>query len=314
MKHLIFLSFVFSFSHLFSQSEINVNPFLPEIISEFPNVRDIAITPSNNEVVFSAQSVMGELSALITVKKTQNAWSEPKIVSFSGQFFDIEPFFSEDGLTLYFASNRPLNDTSNTSKDFDIWYVNRASENSEWSEPINLGAPINTEMDEFYPVITATKNIYFTLDNKALKRKDDIYVSEFINGNYTTPKALSDQINSEGYEFNAFISNDESFIIYTCYNRPDGFGSGDLYMSHKMDNGQWSLSKNMGELVNSTKMDYCPFVNPSSQKLYFTSKRNSTPSSIEKKLTIDDFQSLLHSYSNGLSRLYSIPFTDSKKY
>ena len=83
-------------------------PFLKGIVDQFPNVRDIAISPNGDEVIFSAQSVMGDISALVSVTKTSEGWSQPNVVSFSGQFFDLEPFFSPDGLQLYFVSNRPF--------------------------------------------------------------------------------------------------------------------------------------------------------------------------------------------------------------
>ncbi|MFK7782365.1 hypothetical protein [Psychroserpens sp.] len=291
----------------YSQSEqTDVTPFIKDIVAQFPNARDIAL--SENEAVFSAQSVMGDVSALVTIKKSKKHWSEPEVLSFSGQYFDIEPYFASDGLTLYFASNRPLNEASSESKDFDIWFVHRADIHSKWSEPQNLGAPINTKMDEFYPVVTDSKNIYFTLDNKSLKRKDDIYVSEFKNGKYSSPKPLSDAINTDGYEFNAFIAPDESFLVYTCYNRKDGYGSGDLYISYRDKNTKiWSKSKNMGELINSNKMDYCPFVDISTNTLYFTSKRITTTNNHNSKMNIQDLKNVFNSYENGASRIYKAP-------
>ncbi|WP_335976821.1 hypothetical protein [Gaetbulibacter jejuensis] len=304
---IIFLYSLFSFSQ--SSTEDVIEPFLEDIVSQFPNVRDLAISPNGKEAVFSAQSFMGDISALMIVSKTDTKWSNPKIISFSGQYFDIEPFFSNDGLKLFFASNRPMDNTSTIVKDFDIWYVERASTEASWSAPINLGAPVNTEMDEFYPVVTNSNNLYFTLDNPSLKRKDDIYISEFKNGAYTQPKPLSDSINSEGYEFNAFIAPDESFIIYTCYNRDDGYGSGDLYVSYKQENGEWSISKNMGQKVNSNKMEYCPFVDTQNGILYFTSKRLKT-TSFEEKQSIEDLKTIFYSYENGLSRLYKISITN----
>ena len=309
---LIFTFLLLTFStYLFPQSEISkVEPFLESVISQFPNVRDIAISNNQSEVVFSAQSYMGDLSALISIKKTNNTWSTPEIVSFSGQFFDLEPYFSSDGLTLYFVSNRPLDSSLSTIKDFDIWYVKRDNLNSKWSSPINMGSPINTVMDEFYPVITDSGNLYFTLDNQALKQKDNIYVSEFINGKYTEPKQLSSSINSDGYEFNAFVARDESYIIYTCYNREGGFGSGDLYISYKSDNGDWTPSENMGDKINSDKMDYCPFVDETSNTLYFTSKRNSVLTTSEKQLTFVDLLAKFNTYENGLSRLYKVLLND----
>ena len=72
------------------------------------------------------------------LKKENNVWSNPEIVSFSGKYFDIEPFLSADGLKLYFASNRPLDNADDKTKDFDIWYVQRENKNSKWSSPINI--------------------------------------------------------------------------------------------------------------------------------------------------------------------------------
>ena len=282
-----------------------VQPFLENVVSLFPNVRDIAFSADKNEVFFSAQSVMGNTSVIVTAIKKNGIWSSPKVVRFSGQYFDIEPFISQDGLTLYFVSNRPMDSNTTDVKDFDIWYTKRISLNDAWSEPINLGDPINSKNDEFYPCITKKGNLYFTMDNPERNQKDDIYVSEFISGEYLTPKPLGDSINSNGYEFNAYISPDESFLIYTCYNREDGFGSGDLYISYHSDEG-WSKVKNLGNKINSNKMDYCPFIDTKSNTLYFTSKRDNSKTNFDKPQNLDELLREFNKYDNGSSKLYQV--------
>ncbi|MGM5470762.1 hypothetical protein ACS386_10850 [Flavobacteriaceae bacterium LMO-SS05] len=302
MKPITFLLSLYSCLCI-SQSKANpVSPFLDQIVTQFPNVRDLTIT--GNEAVFSAQSAMGDISVLLSVKKLQDQWSTPEVISFSGQYFDMEPSFSEDGLTLYFASNRPLDLSSTETKDFDIWYLTRPSLVDNWSSPKNMGAPINTKMDEFYPVITKSGNLYFTLDNPELNQKDDIYVSAYVNGAYSEPQRLGDGINSNGYEFNAFVSPDESFMIYSCYNREDGLGSGDLYISYQNDKG-WTQAKNMGASINSDKMDYCPFVDTKTNTLYFTSKRITT-TPLKSSVNLEALKALFNRYENGASRLYQV--------
>ncbi len=303
MKRIITYLVFIIYSYTFSQS---VQPFLDTIVSQFPNVRDLAMTQNQNEVLFSAQSVMGDISVLIGTKKVNDLWQQPEVVSFSGRYFDLEPFFATDGLTLFFVSNRPLDQTSETIKDFDIWYVERKTFDSEWSQPVNIGAPINTDMDEFYPAITDSKNIYFTLDNLELKQKDNIYVSEYINGTYKQPKQLGKSVNSEGYEFNAFVASDETYLIYTGYNKEGGFGSGDLYMSTKSENGEWNPSKNMGSQINTPTMEYCPFVDEITNTLYFTSKRNALKPTFESQVHLDELLKTFNSYENGSSRLYKV--------
>ncbi|MCF7560221.1 hypothetical protein L3X39_06180 [Sabulilitoribacter multivorans] len=300
-----FITPVFILTFLVSFSQKAVQPFMPEIIKQFPNVRDIAISPNGNEVMFTAQSVMGNLSAIIHIKKENDTWLKPEVASFSGQHFDLEPFFSHDGLTLFFVSTRPLDSSSTEPKDFDIWYVKRTDLDANWSEPTNMGAPINTEHGEFYPSISNNGNFYFTRDNPTLKRKDDIYISELKNGNYTEPVVLPDTVNSDGYEYNAFIAPDESYLLFGGYNRKDGLGSGDLYISYHTENG-WTQAENLGNLVNCDKMDYCPFVDFKTNTLYFTSKHDNTNTNLPLSLSITDLLLEFDKYDNGASRLYKV--------
>ncbi len=310
MKKLFFLVFLFSVVINSQESKNNtIEPFLPEIMSEFPNVRDISISNNGKEVYFSVQSYMGDLSAIVMIKREADLWSKPEVASFSGKFHDIEPFLSPDGLKLYFASMRPINSSEEKSKDFDIWVVERIDINSKWSLPINLGKPINTTGNEFYPAITTSGNLYFTSDGSLSLGKDDIFFSKFEDGKYHTPISLESSINSEGYEFNAFVAPDESFLIFSGYNRKDGFGSGDLYISYKNKEGHWGAAKNLGNTVNSSELDYCPFVDLTKNTLYFTSKRNLIKKSFTTRQSIRTLLDEMNIYQNGLSRLYKIPFS-----
>ena len=239
--------------------------------------------------------------------KDKNIWSAPKIASFSGRFRDMEPMFSPDGLKLFFVSNRPLKDTGTITKDYDIWYIERTGISGDWSAPKNMGSPINTNEDEFYPSVAKNGNLYFTSTATAkTKGKDDIFVSEFKNNQYTDPKSLSTAINSEGFEYNSYIAPEESFLIFGAYKRKDGLGSGDLYISYKDKQGNWSVAKNLGNEINSDKMDYCPFYDAQSQTLYFTSKRNAIQETTESSRDLKQLLQTMNSYENGLSRIYSV--------
>jgi len=48
-------------------------PFLPEIFSLFPNVRDIAISSDGDEIYFSVQSYQDEVSVIAYIKKINDA-------------------------------------------------------------------------------------------------------------------------------------------------------------------------------------------------------------------------------------------------
>ena len=72
MKLFTFLILLYSCLCM-SQSKLNnVTPFMKQVVSQFPNVRDVAIF--ENEAVFSAQSVMGDISVLIYVKNIKQTF------------------------------------------------------------------------------------------------------------------------------------------------------------------------------------------------------------------------------------------------
>lgn len=272
-------------------------------LKEFQNVRDLALTADGNEMYFTLQSFNDQVAKIAFCKKENGKWSQPELVSFSSSFRDIEPFLTEDGLRLYFVSNRPLHSEETKSKDYDIWYVQRKSIKEKWSNPINLGKPVNTDKDEFYPSVANNGNLYFTSENDSSLGKDDIFMSKFENNVYTTPVNLGTAINSEGYEFNAYVDRNENFLIYTAYNRKDGLGSGDLYISYK-ENDTWQPAKNLSQHINSPQMDYCPFYDAKNETLYFTSKRNLVN---DKKFeNLEEFKTEILKYENGFSRIYKV--------
>jgi hypothetical protein len=306
----ISILFIFVVQLAFGQESAIVRPFEQGQLKQFPNVRDFTISADGVEAYFSAQSPLGELSTIMRIKYERGNWQAPELVAFSGQYMDIEAFLSPDGLQLYFASDRPLDKDSDEPKDFDIWYVQRANIDAEWSEPVNIGSPINTEHNEFFPSISINKNMYFTSNPPESKGKDDIYFAAWEDGVYAKAVSMSDSINSEGYEFNAYIAPDESFLIYSGYNRVDGQGSGDLYISYQKSDSTWSNAINLGPEINSGQMDYCPFVNLQTGTLYFTSRRSELGILRERFDSAEDFFNKVTSYENGFSRIYEVDFTE----
>ncbi len=298
--------FIFLSQLSFGQEVFKTQPVIPNIISKFPSVRDFTISPTQDEIYFTAQGYSGELSTIIKVTKKGDHWSAPEVATFSGQYSDLEAMFSPDGLTLFFVSNRPKEGSANDQKDQDIWYIKRTDTTSDWSKPINIGAPINTDGNEFYPSVSRNGNLYFTSTGSGTKGKDDIFMSEWKNNTYTDPVSLSKAINSEGYEYNAYIAPDESFLIFGGYQREDGLGSGDLYISYKTKNGSWSKAKNLSGQVNSNKMDYCPYYDIKTSTLYFTSKRTSIKKDFSASKDVGQLLKLMNSYENGLSRIYKV--------
>ena len=71
-------------------------------------------------------------------------------------FDDQHMAISKDGLSLYFASNRTPG-----CGDFDIWVTQRASVDSPWEEPVNLGCTTNSSARDFAPNLSTDGHLLF---------------------------------------------------------------------------------------------------------------------------------------------------------
>ncbi len=260
--------------------------FAEDRISTSLYERDIAIAPNGQELMYTLGTYDQRIRGLVTIKHNGSAWGEAKLLPFSGRYQDIEPFYSPDGNSLFFASNRPIYGDS-TRTDYNIWTATRVGES--WNEPTPLDSLINSRKDEFYPAISSNGTLYFTATREDGIGREDIFTSSLHSGKYATPVVLDSTINSSVYEFNAYVNPEETLLIFSSFGRKDGLGGGDLYYSKKLEDGHWSEAQNMGPAINSKYLDYCPYVDLQAGNFYFTSERVNevsrnvnTPADIEK--------------------------------
>ena len=275
--------------------------FLPGLVSTSMYERDMAITPDGKELIYTLGDPRQNRRVLVSLRKIGDSWGKAKILNISGSHQDIEPFFAKEGKRLYFASNRPLPGHPERN-DYNIWYSNRNDDG--WEAPVPLDTIVNSKGDEFFPSLSSNGNLYFTATREDGKGREDIYMSEYDKGKYKYPVSLDSVINTAFFEFNAYISPDENVLIFSSFGREDELGGGDLYMSVKDSLGDWSKARNLGSEINSNKLDYCPFIDWSDRKFYFTSER-----SMKLPVRIKDPEELVEfgmGNLNGLGNIYRV--------
>jgi hypothetical protein len=86
---------------------------------------------------------------------------------------DLRPTIRPDGLELFFNSTRP------SSLLNDLWVSTRATASSPWSDPVNVGSPINTEFNERFPALSRDgKTLVFSSNRPgSIDESDDLYLS-----------------------------------------------------------------------------------------------------------------------------------------
>lgn len=304
LKYFAFVLFTFSLNANAQLSPPD-NPviFMENVVSTNLNERDMAIAPDGSEMFYTIQANQNAASTIIRRRRlANNKWSEAEVAPFSGRYSDLEPAYSSDGSHLYFSSNRPTEGSA--PKDYDIWVVEKI--NGTWSTPKNIGSPVNTKANEFYPSMGTSGNIYFTAEYDNGVGNEDIYISRWVNGAFTTPTPLDTAVNSKFWEFNAFVTTNERYVIFTSYGRKGDKGGGDLYISQKDNEGKWMPAKVLA-LVNSNRLDYCPYVTSDQKTFFFTSGRHNL-SSYEKTKTFAELTRTYNGATNGSENIYWMSF------
>jgi len=240
--------------------------FAPGVISTTYGEFASAFSPGGKEFYFCVNESSGR-ETMMFMRQENNQWNPPQAPLFISPLNDCDPFFSFDGNRLYFISTRKKKGRGG-ARDWDIWYVERSGES--WSEPINIGPPVNSIMDEYYVSLTKDGTIYFASNRSGGLGSFDIYRSRFVDGHYAEPQNLGAAINSKYLEHDPFIAPDESYIVFTSVDRPGGFGTGDLYISFRNKEGTWNEAENLGESFNTKSYDFCPMLSPDGKYFFFT--------------------------------------------
>ena len=180
---------------------------------------------------------------------------------------DAEPTFTADGLTMYFNC---FDREGETGSDICVSHW----EDNAWSDPRIVWEVSTKEYLEVEPLLSPDgKQLYIMSNRPGGKGGHDIWVSELIEGNWTTPKNLDGPMNSAYSDHCLYFAGDDWEIAYWTSTRPGGFGGNDIWTSEKVD-GVWQAAVNLGPNVNSAASEHHSLPSPDGNSLYVTTTRD----------------------------------------
>ncbi len=138
-----------------------------------------SITDNGKEFYFASnrKGGVGNMDIYVSHKQPNGEWGEPLCLgkNINTVLNEDCPVISPDGKILFFSSQG-----HQTMGGFDIFYSKRLS-GDEWSEPVNLGYPINTTDDDLYFAPEENGHYFYLARNeKGGLGESDIYRFELL--------------------------------------------------------------------------------------------------------------------------------------
>jgi outer membrane protein OmpA-like peptidoglycan-associated protein len=162
---------------------------------------------------------------LVIMKNVNGKWEETQAFPYNDSHYHYaHPAINLSGDTLIFSSDMP-----GGYGNSDLYMSVR--KDSVWSDPVNLGAKINTSGDEMFPTFLPGGILSFSSNGRDGGYGNlDIWNVDFPEMKKVTNAGKG--INSETDDFGLVVNKSKS-VGYFCSNRNGGTGSDDIYMVEK---------------------------------------------------------------------------------
>ena len=144
--------------------------------------------------------------------------------------------------------------------------------NGKWAKAEPLGGKVNTNLNEGAQNISQDGQllIFTGCNYPEGEGSCDLYFSVRTNSGWSEPQNLGPVLNTDFWESSPSLSPDKR-DLYFASSRAGGFGGRDIWVSHRLSTGKWSRPENLGEAVNTSGDESCPFMHADNETLYFNS-------------------------------------------
>ncbi len=199
----------------------------------------------------------------------------------NSKYDDYAPSITADGKTMIFTSRRDDTRGGGVDNEFDgkyfedIYMTNFDERTGKWSEAEAIKGSLNSEAHDASLSISPDGNQVFVYKNIPDEtRSGDIFVSNLNkSGKWSTPRSISENINSSYFESSASLSSDGQTLYFVSERQgKNTIGNGDIYKVKKISKSEWGLPENLGGMVNTPDDEVAVYIHPDGKTLFFSSK------------------------------------------
>ncbi|HYG39015.1 MAG TPA: OmpA family protein [Cytophagales bacterium] len=239
---------------------------LSEVLNSFQRQYFPVLTGDQQTLIFTANAGKNKDEDIYMSTKLNGEWQRPEPISknLNTEFNEGTCTISADGRIMIFTSC----DGRESYGRCDLYETHRKG--NEWSEPVNLGAMVNSPFWESQPALSGDgRTLYFISDRRGGMGGKDIYVSnKNSSGEWTQAKSVGQPINTPFDEISPFIHGNNKTLFFASEGHP-GMGGFDLFYSNLGEEG-WGKPVNLGYPVNTKDDQVSLFVTADGRKGFYT--------------------------------------------
>ncbi|HXB40765.1 MAG TPA: OmpA family protein [Bacteroidia bacterium] len=180
-----------------------------------------------------------------------DVWTAPVKLNenINSKYWEPSAFFSADGNTLYFTSNRP---GGYGGRDL---YISKKTPVGDWAKAVNMGAAINTPYDEDAPFIHADGTTFsFSSNAHNTMGGFDIFTSILSNDSiWSEPMNVGYPINTTDDDIFYVISPNGLNAYFSSF-RNEGFGEKDNYIATFLEKKETPLTLVKGVVLDENNL------------------------------------------------------------
>lgn len=181
---------------------------------------------------------------------------------------------SADGHYMFFTRCENRSENGWAEGGCDMYMAYRVANDSPWTIAQPFGGTINTPAYEGMPSPSPDcRELYFVSDRRGGFGGYDIWISRFANGLWQLPVNAGPGINTKGNETCPYMYADNETLYFTS-DGWIGMGGTDIFVSHKINDSNYTKARNLGYPINTAFDEQSECVNLDGNKLYFSSDRN----------------------------------------
>jgi outer membrane protein OmpA-like peptidoglycan-associated protein len=216
------------------------------------------------------------IAVLINLAKNinQEVPTEKLSANVNSTAIEHSPILSPDGKRLYFSRQYHPENVGGADDPEDIWVSELDEATGEWKPAKNAGPPLNNAGPNFISSISVIDGQEVVILGNEYGKKDRMFtgVSMSIrNGDsFSTPTSLKVDNNYNYSQNSDFYLVPGGKALLMSAERDDSYGSRDLYVSFKKQDGSWTEPLNLGGDINTVGEEESPFIAENGTTLYFS--------------------------------------------